>query len=146
MKNVLLANGKRLLLLALGAGSLGAAGCGGQVSFFEVRASLTGTSVACAFAVYSCEVNVSGAAKDQIVLSDKTCRTPSSLQLGTFQYGTEAESGTVTFRLDLMDGNLKKLATGTASAEIKAGGRVPVELVATADPVAFEMTGACPKL
>lgn len=143
MKNVLLAKGKRLLLLALGAGSLGAAGCGGQVSFFEVSVGLTGISQACAYAIASCDVTVSGAANDSFQLSDQVCNGRMSLQRGKFQYGTEAESGNVKFHVDVFNGNRKKLGAGEAEKAIVPGGRATLDLTVMADAAALAETMAC---
>jgi hypothetical protein len=134
---------KNALLALLGLGALGATtGCG-QVSYFEVSVSLTGLTPSCSYAIASCEVTVSGAATDFFNLTSKVCDAQMTLNRGTFQYGTEAESGNVNFHLEIFNGNRDKLGMGDASKAIQPGGRAKVDLMAAADPAALTATHAC---
>jgi len=144
--NKLLAKGKSLLLGTLCAGALAAtSGCGGEVSFFEVNVSLTGITRACAFAIASCEVTVTGAASDFFTLNSRMCDQRMALDRGTFQYGTEAGSGNVNFHIEVFNGNREKLGAGDAQKPIMKGGRVVMDLMAAIDPAALASTMACAK-
>jgi hypothetical protein len=143
--NELLAKGKNLLLGMLCAGALAAAsGCGGEVNFFEVNVTLTGISPACAYAVGSCEVTVSGAATDFFTLKNGVCDRREGVDRGRFQFGTEAGSGEVNFHIDVFNGNRVKLGSGDASKAIMKGGRAVVDLKAAMDPAALAATMSCP--
>jgi hypothetical protein len=122
----------------------GAAGCG-QTSFFEVAVvvnSNAGVRQDCLSFIDLCQVTVSGAASDSFTLNSATCVQPRSFQIGIFQYGTDSESGNVSFHVDIFDGNLKKLGQGDGTGAIKAGGRQPVTVPIAPDAVAF--APACP--
>ena len=134
---------KKALLTVLGLGALAATTSCGQVSFFEVAVTLTGLTPSCSYAIASCEVTVSGAAHDSFTLSSKVCDAQMTLNRGTFQYGTEAESGTVNFHLEIFNGNREKLGQGDASKAIQPGGRAKVDLMVVADAVALMETKAC---
>ena len=134
---------RKALLTLLGVSALGASTSCGQVSYFEVAVSLTGLTPSCSYAIASCEVKVTGAANDFFTLSSKVCDAQMTLNRGTFQYGTEAESGTVNFHIDIFNGNRDKLGQGDASKAIQPGGRAKVDLVATADAAALTATHAC---
>lgn len=142
----LLTKGKSLLLGALCVGALaGASSCGGEISFFEVNVSMTGITTACAFAIHSCEVTVSGAANDMFSLNSQICDQRAALDRGKFQYGTEAGSGTVNFHIEVFDGNRNKLGAGDAQKAIVKGGRTEVTLVAAIDPAALAANMTCAK-
>jgi hypothetical protein len=139
--------GRLAATVALALLGAGAAGCG-QTSFFEVtvqvKSDVTGVRQACLSVVGSCEVTVSGAASEgPFTLAN--CDHVTSWTIGTFQYGTDAESGTVNFHIDMFDANLKKppLGSGDASGSIKAGGRQPVTLSVTPTLASFMASGGC---
>lgn len=134
---------KKSLLTLVGLGALTATSGCGEVSYFEVETTLTGLSASCAFAIASCEVTVTGAANDFFNLKREVCDAKAMLSRGKFQYGTDAESGTVNFHLEIFNGNRVKLGQGDASGTIKAGGRTPVSLTVAADPAALTATMAC---
>lgn len=127
-------------LLALTLASAASAGCG-QVSFFEVAVVADNSTAMLRteklFEVDRCEVLVSGAVTDGFTLSD--CRNPSTEDwfLGTFQYGTESESGDVTFTIKLYNGVVKLLGQGAATAPIKKGGRQNIEVKVLLDATNF---------
>lgn len=104
----------------------GLAGCG-QTSFFEVTVvAATGTNGIDISMINSCVVKVSGAATDSFSLSQAKCSHVTTPTLGTFEYGTTAESGMLSFHVDLLRGDLTKLGQGDSSGAIKAGGRQTV--------------------
>ncbi len=100
--------------------TLGLGGCG-QTSFFEVTVMVanvtTGPDISM---INSCFVTVSGAAKDMFTLNN--CMHVVTGRVGVFEYGTEAESGSLTFHVDVFDGNQKMLGQGENSGMIKKGG------------------------
>ena len=134
---------KKSLLTLLGLGALAATSGCGEVSYFEVTVGLTGLTPSCAFAIASCEVTVTGAANDFFNLKSEVCDAKAMLSRGKFQYGTEAESGTVNFHMEIFNGNRIKLGQGDATGQIKAGGRTPVTMMVAADPAALTATMAC---
>lgn len=129
-------------LLALTVAAL-SAGCG-QVSFFDVTVVADNSTAMLRteklFEVDRCEVLVRGAVRDDFTL--RACRNPSTedWNLGTFQYGTEAESGDVSFTVKLYNGVVKPLGEGTATAPIKQGGRQILEVKVLLDPTNFSKT------
>lgn len=142
--NKLLAKSKNVLLGVLCAGAVAAtSSCGGEVSFFEVNVTMSGITPACAYAVASCEVTVSGAASDSFTLKSSICDQRAALDRGRFQYGTEAGSGDVNFHIDVFNGNRVKLGSGDASKPIMKGGRVVLDLTVAIDSAALASTMAC---
>jgi hypothetical protein len=110
---------------ALVALATGLAGCGGQTSFFEV--TVTVSNLVDRTMIASCELTVSGAAKDGPFNLDN-CGHVTAPTIGIFQYGTDSESGTVSFHVDAFDGSRGKLGQGDSSGAIKKGGRTPISL------------------
>lgn len=100
------------------------AGCG-QTSFFEVTVVANTTAIDISM-IASCVAKVSGAATESFSLDTMKCSHVVNATLGTFEYGTTAESGTLSFHVDLLRGDLTKLGQGDGSGAIKAGGRQTV--------------------
>lgn len=128
-----------ILLSALSLGLFGAvAGCG-QTSYFEVNVQVKTTALGNDSTCYlstvnSCEVKVSGADSSGIfTLKQAACTQPGGSNIGKFQFATEKDSGSLSFHLELFDGNHKSppMGTGDASGPIKAGGRTVVTLEVT---------------
>ena len=134
---------KKSLLTLVGLGALTATSGCGQISYFEVETTLSGLSASCAFAIASCEVTVTGAANDFFNLKREVCDAKAMLSRGKFQYGTEAESGNVSFHMEIFNGNRDKLGAGDTSGPIKPGGRTALTMTVNADPAALTSTMAC---
>jgi hypothetical protein len=58
--------------------------------------------------------------------------------LGTFQYGTDKDSGSFTFSVLIRDGVQATLGTGTASGQLKSGARTTLTVEVPLDPNAFK--------
>jgi len=141
--------GKFVLRALVLASLIGAAGCG-QPSFFEVTvqvAPVTGVRTDCInSAVFSCELTVSGAASGSYVLGSGVCSPPPrSFTIAQFQYGTDADSGNVTFDMSIFSTQHAKLGEGSVTAAIKAKATQPVTLTIQPDLAAFIATNSCPQ-
>lgn len=128
---------------------MGAAGCG-QPSFFDVTvqvAPATGVRTDCIqSAVFSCELTVSGAASGSFALGGGVCSPPPrSYTIAQFQYGTDSDSGNVTFNMAIFSTNHAKLGEGSVTAAIKAKATQPVTLTIQPDLAAFVATQSCPQ-
>lgn len=118
----------------------------GQTSFFDVPVTIKqvpGITIDSLRMINTCSVTTSGAAQDVFALDTGVCAFGQVMtySLGTFQYGTTSDSGTVNFEVKIYAKDLTTvLGTGTAGAAIKSGGRqiVPVEVVP--DPTKFGST------
>ncbi len=135
--------------IALAAVMLGAAGCGAP-SFFEVTVTVmsgTGVRTDCLAAIGSCEVTVSGAASGSYSLGGHVCDHPDprSYTLTQFQFGSDSDSGNVTFDMSIFDPNGNKLGQGNTTVAIKSQATLPVTLTITPNLAAFVATGACPQ-
>jgi hypothetical protein len=102
------------------------AGCGGQTSFFEVTVTVNNPMVDRTM-ITSCEMTVSGSATDG-PFSLAGCDHVTAQTIGVFQYGTDAESGTVSFHVVAFNGSRGTLGVGDSSGAIKKGGRTPISL------------------
>jgi type 1 fimbria pilin len=136
-------SGIGLCALALG----GLVGCG-QNSYFSVEVTIpSGISSGTLQKIASCEIMTSGAVSDEtdFLLSSSVCSPSASYSglptdsagnhvLGTFEYGTSKDSGTVTFKILLEDGSRGTIGSGTKDASIKSGGIQPVTLLVTDTP------------
>jgi hypothetical protein len=99
------------------------AGCG-QTSFFDV--TVTAMNSVDISTINSCQVLVSGAASDTFSLDGAKCGHVMQFNIGTFEYGTTLESGTLNFHIDLLKGDLTKMAQGDGSGAVKVGGHQPI--------------------
>ena len=110
---------------ALAVLAAGLAACGGKIAFFEV--SIMVSTLVDRTMITSCELTVTGAVKDgPFTLAN--CAHVTSPSVGLVQYGTETESGSVSFHVDAFDGSHVKLGQGDATGPINAGGRTAVSL------------------
>ena len=134
-----------------GLGALAAvlvAGCG-QTSFVEVEVIAlrdSGNRIRAdnIFEIDRCEVTVSGA--DSGIFSLAGCRNPTAMggtdtgwRLGIFQYGTEEDSGELSFDVKLFNGASESLGEGSASVPIKAGARQQLAVMVQLDPTNFNI-------
>lgn len=106
----------------------GLMGCG-QINYFYVDVTVDGSignNVGTLQEIKSCEVMASGAVSDETDFTLNTCSSDSTYKnhplLGTFEYGTTKDSGTVTFKILLKDGSQKTLGSGMVDGTIKSGG------------------------
>jgi hypothetical protein len=120
----------------------------GQISYMDVKVTVDATNhpniSQNSFAqINTCEVHVSGATSD-IFTIDKCMNGMTLLtvesgtriyDLGTLQYGTSTDSGTLNFEVDLRSGDTSKppLGKGTGSGSIKSGQHSLVSVVVNPD-------------
>ncbi|HEY4184135.1 MAG TPA: hypothetical protein VGP07_03660 [Polyangia bacterium] len=112
-------------------------GCG-QISYFQVEVTVDGTvggNTGTLKQINSCEVMTSGAVSDETDFTLSSCSSSASYAdhpvIGTFEYGTTKDSGTVTFKILLKDGSLNTLGQGSVDGNISAGKITPLELHVT---------------
>jgi hypothetical protein len=123
-----------LCALALG---FSVVGCG-QISYFQVEVTVDGTiggNTGSLKEINSCEVMTSGAVSDETDFTLASCSSDSNYSnhpiIGTFEYGTTKDSGTVTFKILLKDGSQKTLGQGSVDGNISSGKITPLELHVT---------------
>jgi hypothetical protein len=118
----------------------------GQTSYFDVAVSIRqvpGVSVSSLRDIDLCVATVSGAASDTFSLGTGTrviCQQGmvQSFDLGIFQYGTDSDSGTVTFDVKIYKQDHSTiLGEGMGAAAIKTGGRQTVAVEIVPDPTKF---------
>ncbi|HEY8927231.1 MAG TPA: hypothetical protein VIU64_22765 [Polyangia bacterium] len=135
---------KFLRLGLIGLGLLGA-GCG-QTSYFSVDvivSGATGRQRNSMAEIKSVQVTTSGAISDESSFLLQGFPRPDNyvyptvdggqINIGRFEYGTGSDSGKVTFNVQVKDGSLNTLASGSADGTIKSGANVAMSV--TVDPV-----------
>jgi hypothetical protein len=114
----------------------------GQTSYFDVAVTIKQDPMVTTdklFQIGSCVGSVTGATVDGFVL--RTCDNPpgvSGYDLGTFQYGTDKDSGTFTFTVMILDGFKQSLGTGSTTGQVKSGARTSLSLEIVPVPAAFK--------
>lgn len=120
-------------------GLLGLSGCG-QTSYFDVSVTIKQDPKIGApqlARIDSCYVTVSGAATDSFPLNGCSQGTVTGLNLGTFQYGTDKDSGSFTFSVVVRDGVQTTVGTGSVTALLKSGTRTVTSVEVALDPTKF---------
>jgi hypothetical protein len=128
--------GAALALLGLA----GLSGCG-QTNYLDVTVTVKQDPMIGLdklLRINSCIVSVSGAATDSFDI--RTCAQGAVMgyNLGTFQYGTDKDSGSFAFSVLIRDGVQTTLGTGTASGQVKSGARSTITVEVPLDPNAFK--------
>ena len=120
----------------------GGSACG-QTSFFDVMVTVKqvqGVTQDSLRQINSCQVTVSGASSDAFPLDNCVFGLVQSFAIGTFQYGTDKDSGTVNFQVDLIGQDRRTvLGSGTGGAAIKSGGRQTLAVEVVPDPTKFNL-------
>jgi hypothetical protein len=128
MKTTLSSMLKRMLLVAA-LPLLAGAGCD-TYSYINIDVSLSTTSTVpftrtSAFAIQQCHMVVSGAITDSFDLDSSVCPPPQTttsnpFEIGTIDYSTFADSGNVTFTLNVFDsvGEKPECQVGTGSTTV----------------------------
>jgi hypothetical protein len=121
-------------------GLAGLSGCG-QTNYFDVTVTVKqdpAIGPPQLLRINSCVVSVSGAATDSFPINTCSQGTVTGYNLGTFQYGTDKDSGSFTFAVLIRDGVQTTLGTGTASGQVKSGTRTTLTVEVPLDPNAFK--------
>jgi hypothetical protein len=141
----IMATTRKLVALAVAGLGLVGAGCG-QTSYFSVDvivSGATGRRMEKMQEVRYGDVKAEGAVSDESQFGLQNLpradnyvyplNSDRQIILTTFQYGTTAESGKVTFNISLKDGSRNELAAGSGEGTIQAGSNVAMSV--TVDPV-----------
>jgi hypothetical protein len=113
------------LLAVLGLG----AGCN-TYSYFQIHVQLDDSfSTPRRARIHTCHVYVTGAATDDRTFGDN-CSPPKTNDVGTFDFSTFADSGTVNFDLKLFEGTGEAIKLGEAmtSLAVSSGNTVKGEI------------------
>jgi len=113
----------------------------GQTSYFDVAVTIKQDPMVTTdklFQIGSCVGSVSGATVDGFVLNTCSAGGVTGYDLGTFQYGTDKDSGTFTFTVMILDGFKQSLGTGSAMGQVKSGARTSLSLEIVPVPAAFK--------
>ena len=130
-------------LLALVCLALGAGACS-SFSYFDLDLKFgTGFDFVKISTIDSCQLLVTGAANDDIVLPAAQCRASTSGEFGTVEYSTLADSGNITFTLtaSAFPSNNPNCKLGDGSTTVEAG--KAVRKTATVTAVAMSQPGPC---
>ena len=133
-------------LIALSLLLAGLSACG-QANFVDVTVTIKKGVVAAdkLTQIDRCNVTVSGAESDSFGLTNcSDARAATSTLL--FQYGSEKDSGTLNFVVDILSGidsnagptGRRKLGTGSGSGSIKSGSRATVSIEVVPDPAMYQ--------
>jgi hypothetical protein len=125
----------------------GLSGCG-QTNYFDVTVTVKqdpAIGLPQLLRIDSCIVSVSGATTDSFPLGAAAGAPPACSQgvvmrnnIGTFQYGTDKDSGSFTFSVLIRDGVQTTLGTGSAAGQVKSGTRTTLTVEVPLDPNAFK--------
>ncbi len=111
-----------LLVLGLAAASLGAAGCN-EYHYYDVRLSYDATmfSFSDISKVQTCHVYVTGADTKDFYLNGDCTNGSGRSDVGTFEFSTYADSGTLDFTIKVYAGfELQDCLAGTGTKSIPA--------------------------
>jgi hypothetical protein len=130
-----------LVLLACGAGACN------SYSYYDLTLKLnTNFNITKTGSIEHCRLDISGAASDSVELDDTVCRTAFTGDLGTVEYSTFADSGSITFTLRLFQdpesNALCLLGEGATTLEAAKAVRRTGTITATA-PAPENPAGKC---